>query len=496
MSIQARPTPGRRPRAPRRHVEIDLPVRQRVPSGPWDARRESIGALLQRLRAAQGWSQLRLATKLCDVSGMPTVSRHEVSRWEREERVPSSFWRQWLAVLLDAPLEQLEAAVAAADGRLDRTVRRGRQLRFWRPLAAPDLLAALDHGGIRDVQQLAHAWLAGPPGVSPASDRGAADGESTPCDGTGWDALGRLEARLGRLRRIDDVVGGLDLAGTVDRALREAIAVLPAIGDGSQRRALQVVAGQAQLAGWVHADAGDYPSARRAYRVALQAAAGAGDRRLAAYVLAALSHQSLAAQDAQEALLLARTGMAGLPDGPGCTLTRVLLLHRASLAAARLGNRPDAEAALVHAERLADRTGPDGDPQWLYWLTEDELTAMTGRCLAAIGRPLRAARLLAARVGGGGGGPRSAALYGGWLARSLVALGEVEEACRVASRALLDAVSVGSVRAVDSVRHLHPVLLRHRDLPAVREYEVQAEAAFARMAGVRLPRFAADCSRE
>jgi transcriptional regulator with XRE-family HTH domain len=436
---------------------------------------------VQRLRLARGWSQLRLATQLCDVSGTATVSRHEVSRWEREERVPSSFWRQWLAVVLQAPLEQLEAAAAAAYRRRDRTARQDRQLRLWRGLAAPDLLAALDHGGVGDIQQLAHAWLAGPPDpVSPGSDHSTAAGGSTPCDGTGPDTLSRLEARLGRLRRMDDVVGGLDLAGIVDRELRQAIAALPAVGDGRQRgRALGMVAGHAQLAGWVHADAGDYPSARRAYRVALQAAAGAGDRRLAAYILAALSHQSLAAQDPQEALLLARTGMAGIHDDPGCALTRVLLLHRTALAAARLGNRPQAQAALVHAERLADRPRPDENPPWLYWLTEDELAAMTGRCLAALGRPLRAARLLTAR---GGGGPRSAALYGGWLARALVALGELEEACQVASRALLDAVSVGSARAVDSVRHLHPVLLRHRDVPAVRDYEVRAEAAFARMA--------------
>jgi transcriptional regulator with XRE-family HTH domain len=439
---------------------------------------------LQRLRLARGWSQLRLATQLCDVSGTATVSRHEVSRWEREERVPSSFWRQWLAVVLQAPLEQLEAA-AAAYRRRDRTARQDRQLRLWRGLAAPDLLAALDHGGVGDIQQLAHAWLAGPPDpVSPGSGYsvGAAAAGSTPCDGTCRDTLGRMEARLGRLRRMDDIVGGLDLAGIVERELRQVIAALPAVGDGRQRaRALGVVAGHAQLAGWVHADAGDYPSARRAYRVALQAAAGAGDRPLAAYILAALSHQSLAAQDPQEALLLARTGMAGLPDGPGCALTRVLLLHRTALAAAQVGNRPEAQAALMLAERLADRPRPDEDPQWLYWLTDDELAAMTGRCLAVLGRPLRAARLLSARAGGGGG-PRSAALYGVWLARVLVALGEVEEACQVASRALLDAVSGGSARAVDSVRHLHPVLLRHRDLPAVRVYEVRAEAAFARMA--------------
>lgn len=51
-------------------------------------RPESIGSLVTRLRLARGYSQLELAERLCGVAGMPTVSRHEVSRWEREERVP------------------------------------------------------------------------------------------------------------------------------------------------------------------------------------------------------------------------------------------------------------------------------------------------------------------------------------------------------------------------------------------------------------------------
>ena len=94
---------------------------------------------------------------------------------------------------------------------------------------------------------------------------------------------------------------------------------------------------------------------------------------------------------------------------------------------------------------------------------------MTGRCLVALGRPLRASRLLSQprhRIG-----PRTAALYGGCLARSYLALGEVEDACRVARRALRDAVAAGSSRAVVALRHLHPLVLRHRDLTAVRGYE-------------------------
>ena len=56
---------------------------------------ESIGALLARVRTGSGRSQLRLAELLCAASGTPTVSRHEVSRWEREQRLPSMYWLRW-----------------------------------------------------------------------------------------------------------------------------------------------------------------------------------------------------------------------------------------------------------------------------------------------------------------------------------------------------------------------------------------------------------------
>jgi transcriptional regulator with XRE-family HTH domain len=81
---------------------------------------ESIGALLARVRAEQGVSQLRLAERLCACSGTPTVTRHEISRWEREERIPSGYWLSWLAVALDVPLARLERAAAQARRRRRR----------------------------------------------------------------------------------------------------------------------------------------------------------------------------------------------------------------------------------------------------------------------------------------------------------------------------------------------------------------------------------------
>lgn len=87
----------------------------------WDVPAETIGALLARARAEQGLSQLRLAQRLCDCAGVPTVTRHEVSRWEREQRIPSDYWLNWLAIALDVPLAELVQAAAVARRR--RTLR-------------------------------------------------------------------------------------------------------------------------------------------------------------------------------------------------------------------------------------------------------------------------------------------------------------------------------------------------------------------------------------
>jgi transcriptional regulator with XRE-family HTH domain len=461
---------------------------------------EAIGALLTRLRLARGYSQLRLAERLCAAAGTPTVSRHEVSRWEREERVPGSFWLGWLAVVLDTPLEELEAAVAAssreAPGSRAGSADHGR---LWQPPAPGELLAALDHASGHDLRELAHTWLAGPPELGsrlpdpsgpaappppPAGPPAPPDPVSAapppppaappppptgPPDPVSAAPLDRLELRLGELRRMDDLVGGVDLARLVDRELRTAVAVLRATrAPRPDRRALRLVAQFGQLAGWVHTDAGDRAAALRAYRVALRAAAASRDQQLAGHVLGCLSHLSLATGDPQQALLLARTARAGIATG-GSGLTQALLLHRMALAAAGCGERRVAHAALAAAERVADRSRPGQEPPWLYWLDPPELSAMTGRCLASLGRPLRAARRLSDPRPGLG--PRTSALYAAWLARSYLELGEVELACRVAMRGLRSAVRSGSARAATALRHLHPLLLRHRDVPAVRGYE-------------------------
>ncbi|MGC1211936.1 MAG: helix-turn-helix domain-containing protein, partial [Micromonospora sp.] len=71
-----------------------------------------LGPLLAELRLVRGWSQQRLARELCAASGVATLTRHEVSRWERQLRLPGDVWLGWLAVVLGVRGERLAEAAA------------------------------------------------------------------------------------------------------------------------------------------------------------------------------------------------------------------------------------------------------------------------------------------------------------------------------------------------------------------------------------------------
>ncbi|SBT44830.1 helix-turn-helix domain-containing protein [Micromonospora auratinigra] len=461
-----------------------------IPLPPPDPR--PLGPLLAELRSARGWSQQRVAGALCAASGVPTLTRHEISRWERQRRLPGDFWLGWLAVVLGVPGELLAEAAAHSRrlGLVPATVDRG----------ARRARAAL--------LTLAHRWSADPAGVSlggpladPLAGRAAAGPDPGPSpftrpaagpgrDGTAGADLAELRHRddlpgdadltelchrddlpggadLTELRRWDDLLGGVDLAGAGLRRLRRAVRGYRVAGPAGRHRLLPVLAESAQLAGWLAADAGRLTDGLEVYRLALRAAVAAGDRGLAGHVLGSASHLLAGVGDPAGALVLGRAAYAGCHDAapPGL---RALLLHRIAFAAALAGRSRTARRALTAA---TDTGGPDPgrEPSWLYWLDPAELAAMTGRALVALGRPGPAVPLLEPAAGGAGR-PRRAAVYGAWLARAQLRLGEVDTACAVAGAALLDAVRSGSPRAVDQLTEVRRRLSGHRDEPAARRY--------------------------
>jgi transcriptional regulator with XRE-family HTH domain len=73
-----------------------------------DAGEPSLGALIRSLRLSLGYSQGRLAARLCELGG-ETVTRECVSRWERGKRTPV-YWLPHLSTALKVSLQTLEAA--------------------------------------------------------------------------------------------------------------------------------------------------------------------------------------------------------------------------------------------------------------------------------------------------------------------------------------------------------------------------------------------------
>ncbi|GAA2646935.1 hypothetical protein GCM10010399_95140 [Dactylosporangium fulvum] len=78
------------------------------------------GALVANRRRTLGLSQRDLAERACSVSGRATITRHELSRYERGVRLPGGPMMAVLAEVLDVPVAVLAGAVTAAQERRRR----------------------------------------------------------------------------------------------------------------------------------------------------------------------------------------------------------------------------------------------------------------------------------------------------------------------------------------------------------------------------------------
>ncbi|MEV0681440.1 helix-turn-helix transcriptional regulator [Actinosynnema sp. NPDC050436] len=94
-----------------------------MPADEREPRPEPISEILPELRRVQGLTQCDLAERLHSASGNDSITREEVSRWERGKRIPGPYWRAWLGQVLDTPEHELERA-AAFERRLRRQHRK------------------------------------------------------------------------------------------------------------------------------------------------------------------------------------------------------------------------------------------------------------------------------------------------------------------------------------------------------------------------------------
>ncbi|WP_410595453.1 helix-turn-helix domain-containing protein [Amycolatopsis sp. lyj-23] len=310
------------------------------------------------------------------------------------------------------------------------------------------------YGPSLDPLRLAHEWLVSDTPVAVHRAAGRRVGRSL---------AENLEHRVIELRHLDDTVGGGDLSPLVQRELAEAADV---VNSGSYTeqvgRRLRVVVGElAQLAGWVASDAGAYLQAERTYLDGVSAAREAGDTALVGQLFSSLAYQMANVGDPADAQLLAKSAVTGARRAS--PVVRTLLLERLAWASARARDRDATRRALDEVDIAFDqRTVDVPEPEWVYWMSRDEIDVMAGRCLIDLGDPVAAAPLLTGAIDRyDDAHVREMALYRTWLAESFARAGEVDAAREALDRARTDAANVTSARLVRRIGEIE-LLVRDR----------------------------------
>ncbi|MER5972914.1 helix-turn-helix transcriptional regulator [Streptomyces sp. NPDC002055] len=398
-------------------------------------RRREFGAYLAGLRRHSGHSQRRFAATLCAVSGAQSITRNEVSRWERGVRIPD-VWLPAFAQVLGVPLYELEQAAAYARG---------------------DARAAL-------------------PGVAATLADLLPDGDalerSGPCGRrVGTAAVDGLAARVHGLRLADDMLSGGDLIVPAFRELRAAVRLFRESHHSEDTgRGLLVRIGElGQIAGWIASDAGRGADAERAYRLGISAARQAGDAVLVAQLAGSLGYHLSNSGREREGLELAKAAVAEAgPDAPAAT--RALFLDRVAWAHTRVGEHRPALRALGEAHAALDTTDGAPAPTWAYWVSREELEVMDARVFTELHRPLRAVPLLRDVLGRyDATHAREMALYRSWLAVALADANEPEQAADEARRVIDTSGDLTSERTAERARTVLRRLKEFEDVPEVRE---------------------------
>lgn len=403
-----------------------------------DAKRKRFGAYLAQLRRDARKSQRRLAETLCRISGTASVTRHEISRWERGERVPD-VWLSALATALSVLLDTLERGAAHARGEDIGTG----------PRSPAEALAYF----LPD-----HAVELGPL----ASSTGRRVGAST---------AAALADRAHGLRLADDVIAGGDLLAPALRELDGAVRLYRETTHSEEtgRSLLSSIGEIAQIAGWIASDAGEHDQAARAYRLGVSASREAGDFALVGNLAGSLAYQLSNTGHEDDGLSLARAALeAAGPDAPA--KARALYLDRVAWAHTKAGDAQPAMRALAEAHEAMGAEDLQESPDWAYWVSPEELDVMDARVYTELRKPLRAVPLLQEVLSRyDSTHARELALYLSWLAVALVDANEPEEAAKTARRMLDLSADSASDRTTQRGRVVLSKLERYRDIPEVCE---------------------------
>jgi hypothetical protein len=333
--------------------------------------------------------------------------------------------------------------------------------------------AAISRSDSADIELLAHAWLSAETPQIIELDAGRRIGDSL---------VSVVEHRVVQLRRADDYMSGRTSHEIVRQEIRATGRLLKdAILSEQQTRRLLTATGElSQLASWVSADAGLYAQAVNYTELGILASRVAGNDPLTANIISTLSYQLANTGQPRKAAILARTAYAGAQRTASAT-TRALLLERIAWADAKSGDRSTCEWNLGLVEENFSNSDPDKDPDWVYWLSKEEIDVMAGRCYTQLGQPSNAVPLLSDAISGYDDTHiREISLYQSWLAEDYILLKEIQAAADVAIEVLQLGRIANSARIDERLRHLAVLLREHEKVQSVAEFLDQYETYLRR----------------
>ncbi len=415
---------------------------------------EPISSLISRLRKSRGKSQQDLAEMLCAASSDPTMARETVSRWERGIRIPRRYWRNWLAEVLDAPLDILDRAAGIASARRS-------------PRQKDVDLIKLGLGSLATSAALAER-------IASALERPARVGSQL------LDGLHQQSAALGRAYH------GVPADALIDPARQHVDTIIRlsncSMTDGDRRRLCGIGADAASLAGSVCLLLDRRGDARAYLELADSLAQESEDPTLQAGVLGSMSRMHSPTEgawvggDAAAALTLVERANDLALRAPAPM--RGWLGGRTAIEHASSGHPGSSDRALDKARRILSEDS--GEPNlggffgsFLSVRDQSHLTSLEGLCHVLLDRGDRAgATLLAALSGVSPERTRLPII----LLSDLAAAYIIQDSPEQASQSLVDAYELttcrGYMAGIQRIRSLRARMPdKWTDLPSVQELD-------------------------
>ncbi|MFE3114300.1 regulator [Kitasatospora indigofera] len=318
------------------------------------------------------------------------------------------------------------------------------------------------------------------PPVTVEPPPGDPSGEPRPALRVGRGDIAAVRAVGDLFRALDQAYGGGHARQALVRYLEsEAEPMLRGrYGEQIGRALFGAVADLTRLAGWTSFDIAAHGLAQRYFVQALRLSQAAGDRALGGYVLVTMSQQAVHLGHGREAVQLARVAQQGV--GTSVPAAVQSLLHAAEARGhGLLGDVRACTTALVRSERSLAAARPGDDlPPWARFFDEAQLADEFAHCYRDLQqwRPAaqhaeKSLRLRSPAYA------RSRIFCRLVLATARLGMGDLDEACTMATDALRAAGEMRSARTLEYVREFHRRLTPYRGSPVARAFEEAARQA-------------------